>query len=155
MFSYSVAYHFITILKIVENIVSNDFCKKKKRFYDIWQKLMMEEEITLPHANNALFAVEDLVKYFISQKINYLIVGASQVTLDNHPKPKSLDVWIRKHEKVIGTKKNTCQAVNSVIERLVEFAQFSIMKRVCPTSNRMCKALVFCDNVNNILTSNH
>ena len=103
------------------------------------------EEVTLPHANNAQFRFEDLVNYFRTQEINYLIIGATQVRLDNHPKPKSLDVWIRNHENVIGYA-NTCQAVNNVISQLIKHKSFSLGLRKCPKSNRMCKALVFCDN---------
>ncbi len=103
------------------------------------------EEIILPHANNAKFKVEDLVSHFNNEKINYLIVGATQVTLENHPKSKSLDVWIRKNHCPQGYE-NTCQAVSKVITQLIKLNQFSLGLRKCPKSNRMCKALVFCDN---------
>lgn len=130
----------------MENIVSNDFCKKKIVFYDIYEKLKVEQYITLPYADNAQFAVEDLVNYFRTQELSYMIIGASQVTLANHPKPESLDVWIRKHENV-SAYANTCQAVNNVVNQLTKHEAFALGIRNCPTSNRMCKALVFCDKI--------
>ena len=101
------------------------------------------EEIILPHANNARFKIEDLIKHFTDSKVEYIIVGATQVVLNMHPKPMSLDVWIRNHENVKGHA-NTCQAVNKVINQLIKHKSFSLGLRKCPKSNRMCKALVFC-----------
>jgi hypothetical protein len=74
-----------------------------------------------------------------------MIIGSTQVVLNVHPKPKSLDVWIRNHKNVKGYA-NTCQAVNKVISQLIKHNSFSLGLRKCPKSNRTCKALVFCDN---------
>jgi hypothetical protein len=103
------------------------------------------EEIILPYAINTRFSIQDLVNHFKTEKINYLIIGATQVTLDNHPKLKSLDVWIRKNHCPLGYE-NTCQAVNKVISQLIKHESFSLGLRKCPESKRMCKALVFFDN---------
>jgi hypothetical protein len=103
------------------------------------------EEIILPYAINTWFSIQDLVNHFKTEKINYLIIGATQVTLDNHPKIKSLDVWIRKNHCPPGYE-NTCQAVNKVISQLIKHESFSLGLRKCPKSNRICKALVFCDS---------
>ena len=65
------------------------------------------EEIILPYANNARFEIEDLIKHFKESKIEYMIIGSNIVILSLHPKPKSLDVWIRNHKNVIGHA-NTC-----------------------------------------------
>ena len=65
------------------------------------------------------------------------------MTLENHPKPKSLDVWLRNNESVSPSYKNTCQAVGSVITKLISHDQFSLGIRKCPTSNKICKALIF------------
>lgn len=105
---------------------------------------MMEQKIFLPYAgSNVYFTVEELVKHFNTKELDFIIIGASLVKLENHKKQKSLDVWFRNHNKVLGKKKNTCQAVNSVLERLVAFEQFSVEKRMCSSSGRMCKALIF------------
>ena len=105
------------------------------------------EEIILPYANNAKFKVEDLIKHFIKYNLDYMIIGSTQVVLNVHPKPKSLDVWIRNHKNVIGHA-NTCQSVNNVISQLIKHKSFSLGLRKCPESNRTCKALVFCKNNN-------
>lgn len=104
----------------------------------------MENIIKLTYAgSDVFFTIEELIEHFNKSKTDFIIIGASHVVLEKHKKSNSLDVWLRNHEKVIGTKKNTCQAVKSVIDRLEEFEQFSIVKRICPLSKRMCKALVF------------
>ena len=105
------------------------------------------DEITLPYANNAQFKINDLINHFRTQRIKYMIIGSTQVTLQNHHKPDSLDVWLRTHPNVINYK-NTCQSVNNVISQIIKHESFSLGLRKCPKSNRMCKALVFCDNKN-------
>ena len=102
-------------------------------------------EITLPYANNAQFKIEDLIQHFKESKIEYMIIGSTQVVLNVHPKPKSLDVWIRKNHCPLGYV-NTCQSVSKVITQLIKHKSFSLGLRKCPESNRICKALVFCDN---------
>jgi hypothetical protein len=101
--------------------------------------------ITLPYANNAQFNCSDLIIHFRKKTINYMIIGSTQVALKNHPKPNSLDVWIRNHPSVVGYE-NTCQAVNKVISQIIKHNSFSLGLRKCPKSNRICKALVFCNN---------
>jgi len=102
-------------------------------------------QIILPHANNSIIPVEDLIKYFQNKNLSYLIIGSTQVTLQNHPKPDSLDVWFRNHP-TINNYKNTCQSVNNVISQIIKHKSFSLGLRKCPKTNRMCKALVFCNN---------
>ena len=103
------------------------------------------EEIILPYANNARFKIEDLIKHFKESKIDYMIIGSTQVVLNAHPKPKSLDVWLRKNHCPTGYE-NTCQSVNNVINQHIRHESFSLGLRKCPKSSRICKALVFCDN---------
>ena len=74
-----------------------------------------------------------------------MIIGTSQVILANHPKPESLDVWIRTHENVSHQTK-TCQAINNVINQLIKHKPYSFGLRKCPESKRISKALVICDN---------
>lgn len=102
------------------------------------------EEITLPHANNAKIPVQDLIAHFNENNLKYMIIGSTQVVLNVHPKPKSLDVWIRNHENA-RVYANTCQSVNNVVSQLIKHEAFSLGLRKCPESKRMCKALVFCD----------
>ncbi len=102
------------------------------------------EEIILPHANNARFKVEDLIKHFIKYNLDYMIIGSTKVVLNEHRKSKSLDVWIRTHPNILRYK-DTCQSVSKVITQLIKHESFSLGLRKCPESSRMCKALVFFD----------
>lgn len=103
----------------------------------------LTQTIELPYGGQkGAFTVAELISYFRNENIDYIIIGANHVTLSNHPKPKSLDVWLRKHKNVIGHE-DTCQAINKVIDDILEYEQFSIGKGKCPTSNRICKALIF------------
>ncbi|MBU3680434.1 MAG: hypothetical protein FGM16_00675 [Flavobacterium sp.] len=102
------------------------------------------KQVILPYANNTKIPVEDLITHFRENNLKYMIVGSKQVTLQNHPKPNSLDVWLRKHSNVINYK-DTCQSVTKVITQIIKHQSFSQGLRKCPSSNRMCKALVFCD----------
>jgi len=103
------------------------------------------EEIILPHANNATIPIQDLIAHFRENNLKYIIIGSTKATLQKHPKPKSLDVWLRKNHCPAGYE-NTCQSVNNVISQLIKHKSFSLGIRKCPKSNRTCKALVFCDN---------
>jgi hypothetical protein len=104
-------------------------------------------EIILKHAGKgAVFNPEELISLFIKEKVNYITIGATHVTLLNHPKPKSLDVWIRNLESVPMKHKDTCQAVGTVISQLIRLENFSLAIRKCRTSGKMCKVLIFCDN---------
>jgi hypothetical protein len=102
------------------------------------------EEITLPYANNTIIPIQDLIAHFRENNLNVMIIGSTQVVLNVHRKPKSLDVWIRNHENVRAYA-NTCQSVSKVITQLIKHESFSLGLRKCPESKRMCKALVFCD----------
>lgn len=106
------------------------------------------EEIILPHANDARIPIQDFINHFIDNTLNFMIIGSTQVVLNVHPKPKSLDVWIRNHKNAKAYA-NTCQSVNNVISQLIKHESFSLGLRKCPKSKRICKALVFCDNNSN------
>lgn len=104
----------------------------------------MKNKISLPFGGpKAEFDVEELINYYKSQNVEYLIIGATHVTLANHKKQHSLDVWLRSHHNVKSNHKNTCQATSEVINQLIKLKHFSMGKRKCPITNRMCKSLIF------------
>ena len=104
----------------------------------------MKNKISLSYGGpKAEFEVEELINYYKSQNVYYLIIGAIHVTLVNHKKQHSLDVWLRSHHNVKSNHKNTCQATSEVINQLIKLKQFSMGKRKCPITNRMCKSLIF------------
>ncbi len=101
-------------------------------------------EIKLKHAGNGVvFNSEELISLFEKEKADYITIGATHVTLLNHPKPKSLDVWIRNLESVSMNNKDTCQAVAAVISQLISLNNFSLAIRKCRTSGKMCKVLLY------------
>lgn len=101
-------------------------------------------EIILKHAGTgAVFNSDDLISLFEKEKVDYITTGATHVTIPNHPKPKSLDVWIRNHESVSMNYKDTCQAVAAVISQLISLNNFSLAIRKCRTSGKMCKVLLY------------
>lgn len=101
-------------------------------------------EIKLKHAGQGVvFNSEELISLFENEKADYITIGATHVTLSNHPKPKSLDVWIRNHESVSMNHKDTCQAVTAVISQLISLKNFSLAIRKCRTSGEMCKVLLY------------
>lgn len=102
-------------------------------------------EIKLIHAGNGVvFNSEELISLFEKEKADYITIGATHVTLSNHPKPKSLDVWLRNHKNVPMQHKDTCQAVATVISQLISLDTFSLAIRKCKTSGKMCKVLIYC-----------
>ena len=106
-------------------------------------------EIILKHAGiGAVFNSDDLISLFEKEKVDYITIGAAHVTLLNHPKPKSLDVWIRNHESVSMNHKDTCQAVAVVISQLISLNNFSLAIRKCRTSGKMCKVLLYHKKLN-------
>ena len=97
--------------------------------------------INLPHGGSgAGFSIKELVQHFNTNNLNYIIIGNSHLSYTNHKKRHSLDMWLRNRKKV--KSRNTCQAVNIVIEEIVSTGSFRIEKRQCPTTMRFCRALV-------------
>ena len=97
--------------------------------------------ISLPHGGSgAGFSIKELVQHFNTNNLNYIIIGNSHLTYTNHKKSHSLDVWLRNLNNV--NSKDTCQAVNVVIEEIVSTGLFRIEKRQCTTTMRFCRALV-------------
>jgi hypothetical protein len=101
----------------------------------------MNQIISLPYGGlNAGFQVKEMLDLFKNRKTNFIIIGGQNVALANHPKPDSMDVWLRNHPSV--TNPNTRQACKSVNVQLVETGLFSIEKRRCPIRKSMCLAVV-------------
>jgi hypothetical protein len=69
---------------------------------------------------------------------DYIIQGQVNCTLSDHPKPRSLDVWLRKNST---RNRDTKQAVNEVIDELVSSGRFEKGRFTCPDSGRFCKGV--------------
>jgi len=93
--------------------------------------------ITLLYGNNK-FNSEDLKKYIKGTGRDFIIQGQSQCRREVHPKPSSLDCWLRDN---FAQNPDTKQAVNEVIEALVDTGEFEEGKFICPDSGRRCKGI--------------
>lgn len=67
-----------------------------------------------------------------------IVQGQSVASYDDHPKKLSLDYWIRSQK---GVAKNTKQADNEVMRKLVRSKLFKEVKVKCPETGRPCKGL--------------
>jgi len=93
--------------------------------------------IILPYGNNT-FNSDDLKEHIRETGRNYIIQGQVQCSRANHPKPHSLDCWLRDH---YAQNPDTKQAVNEVIVALVNTGEFEEGRFICPDSGRMCKGI--------------
>ncbi len=85
------------------------------------------------------FYSEDLVAHIARSGRDYIINGGVNCVLDEHPKPNSLDLWLRNGYT---TRKGTRQSVVEVRRDLVATGLFVERNRLlCPDSGRLCKGL--------------
>ena len=95
--------------------------------------------ITLPHgAKGEGFKVSDLIEHIKKSHRDYIIQGGRNIILADHPKPNSLDVWLRTN---CTRRKDTKQATNGVIKSIIETGLFVEGKFDCPDSGRRCKGI--------------
>ena len=81
----------------------------------------------------------DLIAYIRSTGRNYIVQGQQICKLQDHTKPNSLDVWMRKQGDP--AKANTKQADNKVIADLVGTGKFRGGLFTCPDSGRSAKGI--------------
>lgn len=96
--------------------------------------------IDLPHGGGARFNEHDLVDFVLAFEPprNYIIIGASHVTLARYQKKDTLDYWLRGRSR----RRDTTQAVESVIDALVSTGLFVDEENLlCPESHRRCRGL--------------
>ena len=93
--------------------------------------------IPLPYGDND-FNSDELKKYIRGTDRNYIIQGQVACRREVHPKPGSLDCWLRDNYSQFP---DTKQAVNEVIGALIETGEFEEGIFICPDSNRMCKGI--------------
>ena len=93
--------------------------------------------IVLPYGNNS-FNSDDLKEYIRRTGRNYMIQGQVACRRTDHPKPSSLDCWLRDN---YAQYPDTKQAVNEVIDALVNTREFMEGDFICPDSGRRCKGI--------------
>ena len=92
--------------------------------------------INLPYGNT-VFESEDFKKFIQHSGRNYIIQGQKACSREDHPKPSSLDYWLRG----LVNNPDTKQAVNEVIQQLVATGDFEEGCFLCPDSGMMCKGI--------------
>jgi len=93
--------------------------------------------ISLPFGNN-LFNSDDLKEYIRETGRDYIIQGQVQCRRVIHPKPGSLDCWLRDN---YAQNPDTKQAVNEVIRSLIDTGEFEEGEFICPDSGKMVKGI--------------
>ena len=82
----------------------------------------LEKTIDLPHGGpSAHFRVGDLVSYFEAMGRNYMIIGEVDCAFADHPRPRSLDYWLREN---FARNKETKQATPEVVSQLLATGLF-------------------------------
>lgn len=106
------------------------------------QKVIRQESktITLPHGGSGdAFPVEALIQHIKESGRSFIIQGGINDSFVNHPKPQSLDYWIRENYT---DRKDTRQAVAEVLAALVATGKFEFDEKLeCPDSGRYCKGI--------------
>ena len=93
--------------------------------------------IALPYGDSS-FDSNDLEKHIKQTGRDYIIQGQKACKRINHPKPRSLDCWLRDN---YARYPDTKQAVNAVVEALVNTGEFIEGRYRCPDSRRLCKGV--------------
>ena len=94
-------------------------------------------KIGLPYGDSE-FDSDDLKAHIRATGRNYIIQGQKACNRRDHPKPRSLDCWLRDN---YAKNPNTKQAVNEVMATLVNTGDFEEGEFICPDSGRKCKGV--------------
>ena len=85
------------------------------------------------------FDQNDLVAHILQTGRDYIIQGQTACSQADHPKPSSLDFWLRQ----FADNNDTKQADNDVMDSLLATGLFQESRNlVCPDSGNSCKGLV-------------
>jgi hypothetical protein len=99
----------------------------------------MEHFIELPYgAPGEGFSVSYLITYLKACNKDFIIQGQRTCCLDDHPKPNSLDVWLRKN---FTSRQDSKQATNDLVSEIIKTGLFEEGWFTCPDSGRKCKGI--------------
>jgi hypothetical protein len=110
----------------------------------------LDQHIELPHARPVVrFRVRELINHIEQSGRAYIVVGDVDCALADHPKPSSLDYWLREN---FAKNKDRKQATNEVITQLVVTGLFEQSDGLrCPDSGQKCKGLRLVSRVGNAI----
>ena len=93
--------------------------------------------IELPYGDSR-FDSNDLKAHIQTTGRDYIIQGQTACSRAKHPKPRSLDCWLRdKYARNPDTK----QAANEVVTALLKTGDFEEGRFICPDSGWKCKGV--------------
>ena len=99
----------------------------------------MEHFIELPYgAPGEGFSVGYLITYLQASNKDFIIQGQRTCSLADHPKPNSLDVWLRRN---FTSKQDNKQATNELMNEIIKTGLFEEGWFTCPDSGRKCKGI--------------
>lgn len=99
----------------------------------------MEHFIELPYgAPGEGFSVGYLITYLQVSNKDFIIQGQRACNLDDHPKPNSLDVWLRRN---FTSRQDKKQATNELMNEIIKTGLFEEGWFTCPDSGRKCKGI--------------
>jgi len=101
---------------------------------------MLDRSVELPRGGpGARFLVRELIDYIDQSGRDYIIIGDVDCALADHPKPSSLDSWLRGR---FAKNKETKQATAEVISQLLATGVFERLKDLrCPDDGHKCEGL--------------
>lgn len=119
--------------------------KEKAEYSGAMRDSNVDSTIRLPFGGpGAAFEVTELVQYVKTSGRPYIIQGQTQCAFRAHPKPHSLDFWLREN---YAKNRDTKQAVNKVIDQIVSTGRFELGQFMCPDSGHQCKGIRILDAV--------
>jgi hypothetical protein len=96
-------------------------------------------DIKLPEEKGKSFNLAMLLRLLVDEGRPYIIQGQNNCTLDNHPRSKSLDYWVR---NTIAEYPDRKQATNKLVASICETGLFRINKKLwCPDTGKPCKGI--------------
>jgi hypothetical protein len=99
----------------------------------------MEHFIELPYgAPGEGFSVSYLITYLQASNKDFIIQGQRTCCLADHPKPNSLDVWLRRN---FTSRQDKKQATNELMHEIIKTGLFEEGWFTCPDSGRKCKGI--------------
>lgn len=84
------------------------------------------------------FHEDELIDLIKRSGRDYIVQGQRKGDLADHPKPKSLDGWLRHRFTRLCNMK---LADNYVVDALVGTGRFEIVREACPDGGRPCKSV--------------
>ncbi len=99
-----------------------------------------DQFVRLPYGGpGARFGVAELIRHIEEAGRDYIIQGEVNCALADHPKPQSLDYWLRER---FARNKDVRQATNEVIAQLVATGRFEEVPDLeCPDSENPCRGV--------------